>query len=31
MEAYTGTVTQLVISEEKIIKLNIKWNKTLEN
>lgn len=31
MVAYTGTVSQLIISEEKIINLNIKWNKTLEN
>ena len=31
MVAYTGTVSQLIISEEKIIKLGIKWNETLEH
>jgi hypothetical protein len=31
MVAYTGTVTQLIISEEKIIELDIKWNETLGN
>lgn len=30
MVTYTGTVTQLIISEEKIIELDIKWNETLE-
>jgi len=31
MVAYIGTVTQLIISEEKIIELGIKWNETLGN
>lgn len=31
MVAYTGTVTQLIIPQEKIIELDIKWNETLEN
>jgi hypothetical protein len=31
MVAYTRTVTQLKISEEKMIELDIKWNETLEN
>lgn len=29
--AYRGTVTQLIIPEEKIIELDIKWNETREN
>jgi hypothetical protein len=28
---YKGTLSQLIISKEKIIKLNIKWNETLEH